>query len=209
MVRRGGFTLIELIFAIVIIAISVLSLPTISQVTAKNTERGLVQEAIFAAATELNEITTAHWDDNSIEGASSSLAKVIDGHSRVTKCEDNSSLPNYRLMPGHVLQPLHRRCLDSNSTEPADADVDSTIDALEDHEHSKQNIFDDTTVEAAGYKANYDSQIVIDRAANFNGSQSDMKSITITITDSDDNTIVMLKTYSANIGEIDFYKKEY
>ena len=45
--KRFGFTMIELIFAIVIIAISVMSLPMMTQVTNKGLEESLVQEAIF------------------------------------------------------------------------------------------------------------------------------------------------------------------
>jgi len=45
-----GFTLIELIFAIVIIAISVVSLPTMIQVTSSGVEKNIeTQEAIFKA----------------------------------------------------------------------------------------------------------------------------------------------------------------
>ena len=45
-----GFTLIELIFAIVIIAISVMSLPTMTEVTSSGVAQNVeVQEAIFKA----------------------------------------------------------------------------------------------------------------------------------------------------------------
>jgi len=77
-VRRAAFTLIELIFAIVIIAISVISLPMMSQTVAKGIDANIVQEAIFAAATELNEAVTAHWDEASMEvNTTTSFAKVI------------------------------------------------------------------------------------------------------------------------------------
>lgn len=47
---KNGFTFIELIFAIVVIAISVISLPTIIQATSSGVAKNLeVQEAIFKA----------------------------------------------------------------------------------------------------------------------------------------------------------------
>ena len=79
MVRRAAFTLIELIFAIVIIAISVISLPMMSQTVSEGIDANIVQEAIFASATELNEAVTAHWDENSIEASMpDSSARVIE-----------------------------------------------------------------------------------------------------------------------------------
>ncbi|MDD2790803.1 MAG: type II secretion system protein [Sulfurimonas sp.] len=65
---RTAFTLIELIFAIVIIGIATLSLPMISQVTAKGSEKSLAQEAIFIAFTEITKVTSSAWDENSRTG---------------------------------------------------------------------------------------------------------------------------------------------
>ena len=207
MVKRAAFTLIELIFAIVIIAIAVVSLPMMNQVIAKGIDENIVQEAIFASATELNEITTAHWDNNSLEaGTTNSFAKVID----MGNCENNNSKFNFRLMPGHITQPLHRRCLDSNATTPSDTAVTNSIQSLEDFEHTAKNIFTDTVTDNKGYKRSYKSALSITRPANFNGVNANIKLLTLTVTDaSSGDKITSLKTYSANIGEVDFYKKEY
>jgi len=208
-VRRSAFTFIELIFAIVIIAIAVVSLPMMKQVIFKGIDSAIVQEAVFAAATELNEVTTAHWDDNSFDPANpDTFARVID---HMGNCENNSSLPSYRYMPGHIVQPLHRKCLDSNATTPADASVNNGVTSLDDSAHGLNNIFLNTTIDDTGYKHHYDSNVTVTRPAFFDGqNDNDMKRITVTIVDSDTNTIITsLYTYSANIGEIDFYKKEY
>ena len=64
MVRRGGFTFIELLFAIVIVAITVLSLPMMTQVTSTNEERGIgSEEAIFKAFVKSIEVTDEKFDD--------------------------------------------------------------------------------------------------------------------------------------------------
>ncbi|WP_366755894.1 type II secretion system protein [Sulfurimonas sp.] len=57
-IHKYAFTLIELIFAIVIIGISVMSLPMLTQVTSSAIEKNLVQEAIFASVAEINLATT-------------------------------------------------------------------------------------------------------------------------------------------------------
>ena len=207
MVKRSAFTLIELIFAIVIIAITVLTLPMMSRVTAKGIENSIVQEAIFAAATELNEATTYHWDANSINPATpNSYAKVIDINGQ---CDDNTSSPRYRLLPGQIEQPLHRRCLDSNTTMPADA-KSAIVETVENAAHGYKLLFLNPTPNKEGYKDKYKSTVTVSDNAKFGGSKNtDIKRIKVTIQDSNRHVITSLKTYVTNIGETDYYKKAY
>ena len=209
MVRRAAFTLIELIFAIVIIAISVISLPMMSQTVSEGIDANLVQEAIFAAATELNEAVTAHWDENSIEtGMPNSAARVI--ATAIGMCENNATLSTFRQMPGHINQPLHRRCLDANASVTAPSNAAATaVNSLDDMEHGDRNITIGSTPDAEGYKEIYQSNVVVSPSANFNGVNNNIKSIVSTVKDEDGNTIALLRTYSANIGEVDYYKRNY
>ena len=204
MVRRSAFTLIELIFAIVIIAISVVSLPIMNQAIGKGIDANLVQEAIFAAATELNEAVTANWDDNSTEAGSTNL------YARVIDINGSSCNGTTHLRIGHISGvEKHRRCLNSSLIGPEDANTTALI-SLDDMEHVKRNIFVDTTTDAKGYKKKYTSQVDVTRGATFNGSANpDMKLLTITIRDEEDKILTLLKTYSANIGEIDYYHRSY
>lgn len=205
MVRRAAFTLIELIFAIVIIGISVLSLPIMSQTISKGIDANIIQEAIFAAATELNGVVTAHWDENSIEpGMPHSSARVIDIDAF---CNNDALSPTFRQMPGHINQALHRRCLDSNTTLPSNASV-TTVNSLEDWEQGYKDITIGTPG-TEGYKETYQSNIVVSQGANFNGINNNIKSIVSTLKDKNGKTIVLLRTYSANIGEVDYYKRSY
>ena len=210
MVRsRSAFTLIELIFAIVIIAITVIALPTMNRVLTQNIDTNLIQEAIFAAATELNEVTTLHWDENSTDADAFSLnlTKVINLDN---SCEDNSSSSRYRLRPGHITQPLHRKCLNDLSVGAANSNSDDTIMAIEDMLHNSQEIFLNPTSSAEGYKSDYNSLLSITYSPTFAGTaQANMKKITSTILDADDNVIVKLSTYVANIGEVDYYKRTF
>jgi len=204
-VVKPAFTLIELIFAIVLIAISVLSLPMLNQVIAKNNDHGILQEAIFAAATELNEATTAFWDENSLDN-STSYARVIDTGS----CDNNTSSSRFRLMPGHITQPLHRRCVDDNTTTISNASTNAAVDALDDKEHAERDIFINASVSAQGYKDTYKSILSVTPNANFGGANNqNIKKIEVTIKKNDGTIISKLITYSANIGEVDYYKKAY
>ena len=201
MVRKSAFTLIELIFAIVVISIVVISLPMMNQVINKGTEANLVQEAIFAASVELNEAVSANWDDNSTESGTSFYNRVIDISAN---CDATS-----KLMPGHINQPLHRRCLNSSTIQATDA-TSVAGHTLNDMAHPSQNISINTTSNQAGYKKQYSSTLTVSRPSTFNGlSNPNIKKLIITIQDSNNNDIVLLNTYSANIGEVDFYKRTY
>lgn len=195
MVRKAAsklaFTMIELIFAIVIIAISVMSLPMMVQVTSRGIESNIVQEAIFAASAELIGATSGYWDDNSMQDINiSHLSRVID---------ISGDCNNDRLRPGHIAQPLHRRCLDSNTTAARNA-PGGAVDDLNDAAIT-QSIFTDIG-SAEGYKNNYTSTISVVLNGN-------IKTITSTITDAVPTTIVLLRAQSANVGEIDYYKRRF
>ena len=194
---RFAFTMIELIFAIVVISIAVITLPMMAQMTSKGIEENIVQEAIFAASAELMGATGYYWDANSMyDNNLSHLERVIDIGG--TSCDAD------RLRPGHVNQPYHRRCLDNSTITPADAlsNIFPNLDNLTD-----RALFENEETagsRGAGYKGSYNTNVTITRTV-------DVKKITVTITDSatPPNDITVLSAYSANIGEIDFYKRRF
>lgn len=205
MVTRTAFTMIELIFAIVIIAISVISLPMVSQIAARNVENSLLQEAIFAASTELNQVVSYYWDDNSMEG-NSSLSRVV--WTSNTDCNNDT-----KLRPGHINQPYHRRCNDNNATRPSTVfgPESGDLDDLDDVNTTSHTIFTSSSTSSDDYKDVYTSVSTISYATfgNVNASEQNIKRIRVTVSDSDDNNITQLDTFSSNIGEIDYYKRTY
>ncbi|MFA5461258.1 MAG: type II secretion system protein, partial [Sulfurimonas sp.] len=77
--HRAAFTLIELIFAIIIMSIAIVSLPMMMQINSDGVERGILQEAIFAASAELMGATTYYWDGRSTEDFNlSKYSRVVD-----------------------------------------------------------------------------------------------------------------------------------
>lgn len=204
---RYAFTMIELIFAIVIIGIAVMSLPIMTQITSKGIENSIVQEAIFAASAELMSSTSYYWDQTSmVDSNLSHMSRVIDIGST---CENNASSPRYRLRSGHVTQPLHRRCLDGTTTTLGA--TGGTYLGLNDAAHTASIIFTDATKNAAGYKDSYDSNITVTLThdeISLTLPDDNVKKIEVIVSDSDGD-IVVLKTYSANIGEVDYFKKRF
>lgn len=209
MVRRNAlgrfaFTMIELIFAIVIMSIAVMSLPMMIQTTSEGIEGNIVQEAIFAASAELMGATSYYWDLNSMQDASlSRLERVIDVGGN---CDAD------RLRPGHINQPYHRRCLDSNATVVAntpDTNIPPVFPNLNNAVHVSEVIFTDSTTDATGYKNAYKSIVSISLIDGAGNVDNNIKKITSRVTNSDDENITVLSTYSANIGEIDYYKRRF
>jgi len=196
---RFAFTLIELIFAIVVIGIAVLSLPMMNQATSKAIDNNLIQEAIFAGATQLNEAVTAHWDENSIEPNNiNSYARII--------CTTNRA--------GLIPQPLHRKCLENNQTIISNANTNPNIDSLDDmNDTSYQDIFINEAVGNNAYKNNYKSLVTVSQNVIFGedtiNPNIDIKRINIKIKNSKGDLITSLNSYSANIGEVDYYKRNF
>jgi prepilin-type N-terminal cleavage/methylation domain-containing protein len=214
--KRSGFSLIELIFAIVIIGITVVSIPILTSATSKGVESNLVQEAVFAASAQMNQVLSYRWDENSIDESidtsATGLAKVINT-TGTGSCDDN------KLKPGHIAQALHRRCLDNNSTTASatstfgNTDGTETVkDDIDDfHNVSGELFIGDTSAEA--YKQDYNYSISVtysDMNGTIPATDSDVaKKVTVTIKDSTGKTLTSLSSYTFNIGEVDYYKRMY
>lgn len=208
--NRLAFTMIELIFAIVIIAISVISLPMMTQVSSSAMEDNLVQEAIFASAAEINLATTFIWDENSriddndTNSTGFDLSRVINLNSECAGTGVVVAGVEVNARVGHV----HRRCLDNLNTRRY-LGVDFQ-DSLERTAHAYAPIYIGT--EASGYKKEYDSELLVIECDTGNcqdfGLEVDninLKEIRVTIREKDDATnsaVTLLRTYSANIGEV-------
>ncbi len=79
MVRRYAFTMIELIFAIVIIAIAVLSLPMMTDVTTSGSADTMkVEEAVFEAYVKALEVTDRNYSYLSSADENGTVTTVVD-----------------------------------------------------------------------------------------------------------------------------------
>lgn len=195
--KKHAFTLIELIFAIVVMSIVVMSLPIMMQTTSKAIEDNIVQEAIFAASAELMGASAYYWDTRSIEDIN------VSGGERVIDVDGNCNTD--RLRPGHVSQLYHRKCLESTTTGGVNyTTAETTGESLNRSAHDTTvDMFDNFTAEAAGYKQEYKSAMSIAQ-----GTDNDIKILTANIYEDDGTTLLTsLKIYSANIGEVEYYKR--
>jgi hypothetical protein len=165
-----------------------------------------VQEAIFAAATELNQATTVAWDENSME-INGTLEKVIDVNGL---CDNNISHLAFRRLPGHITQNTHRVCLDNPATGVASTNVNNGVNALEDMVKTNQPLFINSNPNQSGYKSQYSVSVAVTLNPAFNGNavvSQNLKRVTVTISDTSGNIVTTLVAYVANIGEVTTYLK--
>ncbi len=199
---KSAFTLIELIFAIVIIAISVLSLPMMIQSSSKGIEANIVQEVIFATGSILNESTTYYWDSQSINDIATSS-----GYSRVVNTGGciGGGIPYKRI--GHI----NRQCLDDNTTTPSYVAGDSNATEYAAVIYSPLDILTGVAA-AATYKDSYSALITVTTCTTGNtftqfgeeANNPNLKEIKIDATPTGSaETLVLLRSYVTNIGEVE------
>jgi len=205
---RPAFTLLEVLFAIVIVGVTMVSVPVIINSNARGFDVTITQEAIFAASAELNQVLALSWDENSIENNNTTASRVINPG-------DCNATTNRR--PGHISQPLHRRCLDDNTTTPtpsANFGLDGgEIDAddIDDINRDQKLMFANSTTTASGYKHEYRSDFDINYAGigAVNALAEDAKLIEIVVENDSGEVVTVLRSYTLNIGEVDYYSRPF
>lgn len=206
--NRLAFTLIELLFAIMIMGITLVSVPVIMSSNTKGFNATIIQEAIFAASAELNQVLSYRWDENSIDESFDPDALGLSYVVQIADCNNTT-----RLRPGHIEQPLHRRCIDDNVTLPSLTLGPDTgdLDDIDDIVQAKKQMFIGDATTASGYKHAYQSEFNISYAdiGDINSSTKNAKLIEIIVKNDADENVTVLRSYTLNIGEIDFYKRTY
>lgn len=208
MVKRSAFSMIELIFAIVLIGLVVAGVPQMLSRNDTTLQRNLVQQELFIAAKAASELLTQPWDQNSLDATTSlAYAKVLDVNptnttifSRQTDALGNN-LP-YRL--GHIREDNHRR-FHNTVTTPAGFQIPND---------TQQPTLPTSTV--MQIKSGYSRQTAADffqttpTQSNAVASQTSAKMASITVThDNNPDRNVTLRLYMANIGETAFAHRRF
>lgn len=208
MVTRLAFTMIELIFAIVVMSIAIVSLPVMTQTTDKNIEGSIVQEAIFASQAIINESMAYYWDENSLADqyiSGDSYSRVIDTNG--TSC---TGIPNKRA--GHI----NRKCVSSSTIPVTNSTLGPVINYFDTQYNNTQILRNTSSTTAyATYKDDYNATATVRQCTNgagctqfgLNTFDNDLKEVTLDINDGDGNLIIRLRGYSANIGEVEIQTK--
>jgi hypothetical protein len=230
--NRPAVAMLELIFAIVIMGIVLMSAPMLISTATQSTTVALQQEGINEAASRLNMILTYEWDENDIsEECAPPVLHVSAGDSEL----DEVGTTDRRIGVPQKSDTRTFKCIDQEfNASPIGADGgdqddiddfdDTTIHLAEDTtgaggkdyiEQTTIDIVTDITYvsDDAGYDSttfyyNYDPTAAI--AA---GDTSNIKSISITLTSTSGedalNKTITLHGFSCNIGGFDYAQREF
>lgn len=107
-----GFSLIEVVLAIVIIAISMLTVPMLLTQTSKSNEFSIIQESILASSTKMINILSYSWDKNSYDETNKILRTldITNGDSELNRIVNSTNDNNLRI--GHIYYDKRRRFFD-------------------------------------------------------------------------------------------------
>lgn len=102
---RNGASMIELVIAIVIIGIAMMTLPMMLTRVQSNNEFAMQQEAILMARTQLGDILTYPWDEKSTDSSLNVGVLDTQGDSHFNRNPDNNSTRRI----GHVKADKRRK----------------------------------------------------------------------------------------------------
>jgi len=217
---RPAFTMIELIFAIVIISISMLSLPLIITGDATSQEDSFMQEGIMITSTKVSQVLTYQWDPNSPPP----LAGITTASEVVATAAGDPALEqrngNYRI--GHIQEKLRRRTGPRNASA-----IGAGGNSISSYVGGAVNVVNPAGSQT-GYKKQWQITTVVSyvsdiaayggNAINYNfpsvptGGPTNIKMVQVTALDQTPGASadqVVLTSYSSNIGEAEFYKRRY
>lgn len=213
---RSAMSMLELVFAIVIMGIAVMSLPLILTQVQTNNAFALQQEAILAAKTKIGDILTHEWDNNSYDTTAqrSFVLYTTNGDPEL----DCNATTNRRI--GHINADYRRKCSVVGATASAiiGADV-GDLDDIDDFSgqpaialtvtagENAQNldyIFNlglTTTVNYVEDNATYNNTPLNNFTFNPDNAnvRTNIKTIAVTVTGGNQN--ITLRAFSCNIGE--------
>ncbi|WP_373033623.1 type II secretion system protein [Sulfurovum sp.] len=213
MLKRAAFTMIELIFAIVIIGVTVLTVPLMIETNNKALEGNIAQEAIFLVSSVLSTTTALVWDEKSITSTGSAdnyvLSKILDVGSVGSTYGRIDAASTLRI--GGLREDKHRQFFDYNGapTAPLQVGEETLVVPL-----------DNSVAAIAGYKQAYTivakrvyvSDTIADPfvfSTSADAGQTNLKMTEISINGEDGAVIANLRAYTANIGEVDYAKRSF
>lgn len=229
---RKAATLIELLFAIIIISIALMSVPVVIAQAVKTDEFSLNQEALLAGATKMGNILTHAWDENGTQ-EDISAAKVLvvsNGDSELEQYPDKNSSTRI----GHFKTDKRRKFWETNSSvfleaspigrEESGSDPNDDIDDFN-GETAQLNV---SVSNDYDYIKNFQMKTnvyYVDDSADYNTTTgtltfgfkttsepnpTNIKMIETTIIDKDTNEpIATFRSYASNIGEYELLYRDF
>jgi len=206
--KKSSFSLIELIFAIVIVGITVTAIPMLLNTSSNNMETNLESKTFYNAYGVLMSIKTLDWDENNTKD--DNFYKVLtanDGDNEL-KCERNGTVE---------LNNSSGADCDDNTTshigidDGEDANDSSTFDDVDDfNDYNVTNLAHyDIRIGVRYVKddTDYSAKNIFYNDDLTTSNNTNIKEIELNITNKSGKLIAIIKGKSMNIGAVMIYKK--
>jgi len=223
--NRKAIAMIELIFAIVILGIALLSVPNLIYQATESGYTALQQEAIAAASSDISLILTKRWDEANTDPRLPAIILTTDsttsGLTQTTRA--NLKSRTYFSSTGGTMSASASTTFQSSTNvdgDIVDDDIDDILATTTGHvEDGAQDLIDTISVDTA---VNYLSDSVNWTAASTaydnpfsttSGTSTNVKSIVMTLTSGSGTTElekqIKLQAFSCNIGSYELERKEF
>ena len=206
---RRGFSLLELLFAIIVVSIAMLALPTMFHIVSASSDEIVKDEATFQGFQTAGVILTYRWDENSLDpDTNRSFILDTNGDTELNRVAGTV------FRRGNMRLGQRRRFFDTATTPATPLGLDEASIALADDiddfngagENITSNILDLTIGTAVTYvsdTADYSRKTV---TFSFGGAApattTNLKMVTVRVIRQDDNTPVLVyAAFAANIGD--------
>lgn len=220
---RHASSMIELVIAIVVMGIAVMTLPLLLSQTQNNNAYALQQEVILAARTKMGDMQTYRWDEHSLDNGRIGVL--------ITNGDVDLNITSNGRRIGHILGNKRRKFFadENSSVSPANLGVDSgdvDKDDIDDFDDESVKLFPslettdldyrftefnlNTTVVYISDDANYSDQDLDITFTDSNVSNStNIKMLTLSISGDEVPTPFKLRSYSCNIGESELLRRTF
>jgi len=218
LVARKAASMIELVIAIVVMGIAVMTLPLMLERTQASNQFAMQQEAIHAAKTNIGDIITFPWDENSLQGG---VVGVLDTDTNNTKFKRHPDKNSTRRI-GHVEEDKRRKFF-ANETNASDIGgaLTNNITDIGDFDGAETSLTVASGTEVAGvldYRFDFNMTTIVRYIDDTNfkfettgntTNTSNIKMIEVTMQDDDTLSKFVLRAYSSNIGESQLLRRSY
>lgn len=226
--KRYGFSLVELVMSIVVIAIALMTVPLMLSQGAKSNQYALMQESILAARTKMGNLLSFQWDEHSSEG--NSTVRVIDvraGDSQLARITAGDA--NRRV--GHIIEDKRRRMTNNEINATLGIETAGVYDDIDDFDGNTSQIvatgaagvvgdFDyldndmnlTTNIFFISDDVNYSEQNItfdfnVSTRTDVVNSSTNIKMVELNVTSVNRDTNFIFRVFSSNIGQSKLYER--
>jgi len=211
---RKASSMIELVIAIVVMGIAVMTLPLMLERTQANNAFAMQQEAILAAKTQIGDMITYPWDENSLKN---NVIAVLDTQSGSYQREVNTTR-----RVGHIKQNKRRKFFTDEINASVIGSATNNIIDIADFDTTNVSLITHAGEDAGAldYRFNFNMTTSVRyindtiNPANFIfpdsniSTTSNIKMITVTLQGTEISTF-RLRAYSSNIGESQLLRRDF